>query len=334
MTNAHTRRRFCLAGAAALAGGLGALPMQAQASTDFPNKPIKLVVPFPPGGLTDALGRNLGASVSAQLGQPVIIDNRPGVGGTIGAELVAKSPPDGYTLLLTLTSLLPSASVLYTKLRFNPEKDLVCVSESAMIGGAFIVNASLPIHNIRELIEYSKANPDKATMASLGAGTPNHVTLTVLNKEYGAKLLHVPYKGEGPMMQDLLGGQVNMSVVSGIHVQNHKASGKIRCIGVSGSRRSPLVPEVPTLAEQGFKDEVWSREGPMAIFAPKGMDPAVLSRLGEAFKTAAATPKVVQFLKDGGMYPHGNLPAEAQANFERYFQVIKRSTAATGVVLD
>ncbi|WP_157667633.1 Bug family tripartite tricarboxylate transporter substrate binding protein [Comamonas serinivorans] len=326
-----TRRQFCQLGAL----GLAASCTPAWANTDaFPSKPIKLIVPFPPGGLTDALARNLGASVSTQLGQPVIVDNRPGVGGTIGAELVAKSPADGHTLLLTLSSLLPSASVLYTKLRFNPEKDLICVSESAMLGGAWVVNSSLPVNNVRELVEYSKANPDKVSMASLGAGTPNHVSLTLLNNEYGAKLLHVPYKGEGPMVQDLLGGQINASIVAGIHVQAHKASGKLRCIGVQGSRRSPMLPDVPLLSEQGFKQESWSREGPMAIFAPKGLPPAVLSRLGEAFKVAAATPKVVQYLQEGGIYPHGNLPAEAQANFERYYAIVKRSTAATGVVLD
>ena len=327
----RSRRRFCQTGALATLGAM--LPAVASASTEaFPNRPIRLVVPFPPGGLTDGLGRQLGTLVSEQLGQPVLIDNRPGVSGNIGAELVAKSPADGHALLFTLSSLLASSSVLYSKLRYDPRHDLVNVSEVALVYGVWVVNPALPVHNVRELVEYSKANPDKVSMASLGAGTPNHVSLTLLNKEYGAKLLHVPYKGEGPMMQDLLGGQVNASIVSSMHVRAH--GDKLRVIGVSASKRSPLVPNTPLLAEQGFANPMWMREGPMAIFAPRSIPPATLARLGEAFQTAARAPKVVRFLEDAGIYPYGNTPADAQANFERYFEVVRKGTAATGVVLD
>jgi tripartite-type tricarboxylate transporter receptor subunit TctC len=327
----RSRRRFCQAGALAALGGV--LPAMAQANVDdFPNKPLKIVVPFPPGGLTDALARQIGNIVSTDLGQPVIVDNRPGVSGNIGAELVAKSPADGYTMLLTLSSTLASSSVLYRKLRYDPRNDLVCMTEVAMIDGAWVVHPSLPVHNVRELIDYSKANPGKVTMGSLGAGTPAHVTQTVLNKEYGAQILHVPYKGEGPQVQDLLGGQINAAVVSAIQVKSH--GDKLRVIGIQGAKRSKQVPDVPTLAEQGFKQGIWMREGPMGVFVPRDMPPAILARLGKAVQNAAQSPKVVEFLTNAAIYPHGNTPAEAQANFERYFEVVRASTAATGVVLD
>jgi len=336
------RRQLIQWGATGLAG-LGsqlswANPASAADATacadGFPNKPVRLVVPFPAGGFVDALARHLGQSASAQLGQPVIVDNRPGVGGSLGAGLVAKSEADGYTLLVTLSSLLPSASVLYRKLKFSPQTDLLCVSEVAMMNAAWVVHSSLPVHNVRELIAHAKTQPDALSLGSQGPGTPAHVAQHILATQHGARLLHVPYQGEPPLMQDLLAGRIHAGIVSGVQVAQHRASGKLRCIGIGGKRRSNLVPEVPTLGEQGFREEAWLREGPMAVFAPRGITPALLARLGQVFKTAAQTPAVVSFLQTGGLYPHGNLPAQAQANFDSYYQVVRKTTAATGVVLD
>lgn len=329
---ANWRRRELL-GALVAGGGLAALPQAAQAQA-YPSKPIKMAVLSPPGANGDLLARLLGRHLESELGQPVIIENKPGVGGNIGAEQVAKASADGYTLLVTLTSFLPSSSVLYSKLRFDPENDFLNVSEVAMMNAAWVVNASLPIHNVKDLIEYSKANPEKATMGSLGPGTTGHIAQHILNSRYGAKLTQVPYKGEAPKVQDLLAGTIDSAIVAGVHVRNHAASGKLRCIGIGGSRRSTVAPEVLTLGEQGFKDSEWSYEGPYAVFAPKDIDPAILNKLGAVFKKAAQSEKTVQFLKEGGIYPHGNTPAEAQANFKKYYAMVKASVAATGARID
>ena len=330
------RRQWLQMNAGLLTGlaGLGAAPAWASVPAGFPSKPVRLVVPFPAGGFIDGLARHLAQSASSQLGQPVIVDNRPGVGGSLGAGLVAKAEPDGHSLLVTLSSLLPSASVLYSKLKFNPQSDLLCVSEVAMMNAAWVVNSSLPVNKVRELIAHAKARPDELSMGSQGPGTPAHVAQHILASSHGARLLHVPYQGEPPLMQDLLSGRIQAAVVSGVQVAQHRASGKLRCIGIGGKRRSTLAPDVPTLGEQGFREEAWLREGPTAVFAPKGTAPALMERLGQVFKTAAQTPQVVAFLQAGGLYAHGNLPAQAQANFDSYYQVVRRTTAATGVVLD
>ena len=332
------RRQMVRWGVAGLGASLSlptwANPQPTAAASAFPSKPIRLVVPFPAGGFIDALARHLGQSVSAQLGQPVIVDNRPGVGGSLGASLVAKAEPDGHTLLITLSSLLPAASVLYRKLKFNPQTDLVNVSEVAMMNAAWVVNSGVPVNSVRELIAHVKTRPDALGMGSQGPGTPAHVAQHILASSHGARLLHVPYQGEPPLMQDLLAGRVHVAIVSGVQVAQHKASGKLRCIGIGGRRRSTLVPDVPTLGEQGFREEAWLREGPTAVFAPRGTAPALMQRLGEAFKAAAQTPQVVSYLQAGGLFAHGNLPAQAQANFDSYYAVVRQSTAATGVVLD
>jgi len=329
------RRRFCLNALGAAAGAALAPRMAgAQAADPFPGKPIRVVVPFPAGGFGDALMRQVGSLAAERLGQPMLIDNRPGVSGSLGAEIVVNAPPDGYTLLATLTASLASSSVLYSKLRYDPAKDLVCVSELAMLYGAWVVSSSLPVHNVRELIDYSRANPDKVSLGSLGYGSSGHILQTLLNNKYGARVLHVPYKGEAPIVQDLLGGQINMAVLAGTHVQQHKPSGELRCIGIQGVRRCPVAPDVPTVAEQGFHEETWSRESPFAVFAPRGTSAAVLQRLSDAFKAAVGAPGVVKFLQDGGIFGNGNSPAQAQASFEQFYRVIRQSTAATGVVLD
>lgn len=333
------RRSLCQTGALGALGamtGAALIPSlaAAQAADRFPSKPIRVVVPFPAGGFGDALTRLVGTVASERLGQALLIDNRPGVSGSLGAEIVVRSPADGYTLLATLSSALGSSSVLYSKLRYNPGKDLVCFSELAMLAGAWVVSSALPVQNVRELIEYSKAHPDQLSIGSLGYGSAGHILQTMLSERYGAKILHVPYKGEAPIVQALLGGQINLAILAGTHVQQHKPSGKFRCIGIQGLRRSPMLPEVPTVAEQGYKEEAWSRESPFAMFAPRGTDPAILQRLSEAFKAAVGAPNVVKFLQDGGIFGHGNSPVQAQANFEQFYQVVRQSTAATGVVLD
>ena len=326
------RRLFCQTAAL---GALGSMAPGAFANTDkFPGKPIRIIVPYNAGGLVDTVARHAATAASPILGQPVLIDNRPGVGGNLGAELVAKSPADGYTLLCMLSGSLSTGAAVFTKLKYDPGKDLRCFSELIMTNAIWTVNSALPVKNVKELVAYSKANPGKVSIGSWGPGTTGNVAQVLLNKRYGADILHVPYKGEAQIMTDVIGGQVSMGLMSAMIVSAQMKSGKLRPIGVSGANRSSVFPDLPTLAEQGFKEEAWSMNGPVAMFSPQGMDPKVLATLGAAFAQSAKGPKMQAFAKEVGVEVAGNTPEQAQAHFERYFAVNKRVTQETGVVLD
>lgn len=326
------RRLFCQTAAL---GALGSAAPGAFANTDkFPSKPIRIIVPYNAGGLVDTVARHAATAASPILGQPVMIENRPGVGGNLGAELVAKSPADGYTLLCMLSGSLSTGAAVFTKLKYDPGKDLRCFSELIMTNAIWAVNSALPIKNVKELVAYSKANPGKLSVGSWGPGTTGNVAQVLLNKRYGADILHVPYKGEAQIMTDVIGGQVSMGLMSAMIVSAQMKTGKLRPIGVSGANRSSVFTDLPTVAEQGFKEEAWSMNGPIAMFSPQGLDPKVLATLGAAFAQSAKGPKMQAFAKEVGVEVAGNTPEQAQAHFERYFAVNKRVTQETGVVLD
>ena len=326
------RRLFCQTAAL---GVLGSATPGAYANAEkFPSKPIRIVVPYNAGGLVDTVARHAATGASPILGQSVIVENRPGVGGNLGAELVSKSPADGYTLLCMLSGSLAAGAAIYTKLKYNPEKDLRCITELTLSNAIWTVNSALPIKSVRELVEYSKANPGKVSIGSWGPGTAGHTAQVLLNKRYGADILHVPYKGESQIMTDVIGGQVSAGLMSAMIVNAQMKTGKLRPIGVSGGGRSAVFPDLPTLSEQGFKQDLWSLDGPTAVFGPQGMDPKILATLGAAFAQAAKGPKMLAFAKEIGVGIAGNTPEQAQAHFERYYPVVKRETMETGVVLD
>lgn len=326
------RRLFCQTAALGAAGGV--MPSAFAAEDKFPSKAIRIVVPYPAGGLTDTVARHVASGASPILKQPVLVENRPGVGGNLGAELVAKSPADGYTLALMLSGSLATGSALYTKLKYNPATDLACITELYLANAIVAVNSSLPVKNFKELIAYSKENPGKVSIGSWGQGSAGHIMQHLLTTRYGANILHVPYKGEAQIMTDLIGGQVSMGLLSAMIVNSQAKSGKLRPIGVMGGTRSQVFPDLPTLAEQGFKQEYWGMDGPTAIFAPQGMDPEITQTLSAAFAHAARMPKMQEFSKEVAIRLAGNTTAEAQANFKKYFATIKRTAQETGVVLD
>ena len=327
------RERRVLCQALALGAVGAALPAWAQADP-YPSKPIKVVVPYPAGGQTDTIARIACTSAAQTLGQPVLVDNRPGVGGQLGAELVAKSPPDGYTLFLGLSGTLPTGAALYRKLKYDPYKDLKCVTELVSSGAVWIVNAELPVKNLRELVEYSKANPEKVNIGSWGQGSFGHSSQHLLNTNYGAKALHVPYKGEAQLITDLIGGQIGLTMVSAMTVKAHLKSGKIRPIGFSGDGRSPVFPDLPSVAEQGFKEQAWMMSGPTALFAPREVPEPVVAQLNAAFVKATQDAKFQEFAREAGAVVVGNSTKDARANYERYYVAVKKMTEATGVVID
>ncbi|ARU06405.1 hypothetical protein CCO03_18630 [Comamonas serinivorans] len=326
------RRDFCrTAGLAALAT---TAPWAQAADEAFPSKPIKIIVPSPPGGQNDTLARNIGVAASKTLGQPIVVDYKPGVGGSLGSEFVARSPADGYTLLISLSATLAVSSAVYSKLKYDPRADLRCVTEVILSRGVLVVNSALPIHDIQGLIAYSKARPDQLAMANWGLGSAAHTTQDILNRQFGAKLLQVPYKGETQILTDLIGGQVGFAMLSAPTTQANLQGGKIRPIAIVGTQRLAILPGVKTMTEQGFFHESWDMDGPLGLFAPKDTPLPILRKLNAAFAPAATTPRMQAFAKEFGVTLLGNGLDDAQAHFLKYFDAIKKVTQATGVILD
>ena len=231
--------------------GLGLAAHAQPAATDWPNKPIRWVVPFPPGGAMDAIARTLGEKAGKTLGQPFVIENRPGAGGNIGADYVAKQPGDGYTMMITSIGMATNKP-LYTNLNYDPVKDFAPVSLLAVVPNVLVTNATQPdVKNIKDVIAAARKAPGKLTYASAGNGTSIHLAGEVFTSLAQVDMLHIPYKGSGPAVSDLLGGQVNYMFDSITSARPHIQSGKLRALGVTTAKRSSALPDVPTLAEAG-----------------------------------------------------------------------------------
>jgi tripartite-type tricarboxylate transporter receptor subunit TctC len=271
----------------ALALALAAIAFGTQAQ-NYPIKPIRLVCPFPPGGAVDIASRAVAHELQQVLGQPVTVDNRPGAGGNIGADAVAKSAPDGYTLLMTTSGIMAINPALYSRLPFDTVKDFAPVSVLVSLNNVLVVNPSVPAKSVKELIALAKAQPGKLTYASSGNGTSIHLSGELFKSMTGVDLLHIPYKGSSPAVTDLLGGQVNMMFDNIPSSLPHIRAGKLRALAVTGSKRSQLLPDVPTIAEAGvpgYDSYVW-----FGIVAPAGTPPEIIARLNAALVKIAATP--------------------------------------------
>jgi tripartite-type tricarboxylate transporter receptor subunit TctC len=298
--------RALFVGLAALAAA--PLPALAQA---WPAKSIRLVVPFPPGGGTDTFARPLAARLSAQLGQQVVIDNRGGAGGTIGADVVAKSAPDGYTLLMGAVHHTVAVSV-YKSLPYSLDKDLAPVTGVAYVPDVLVVNNKVPAKTLPEFIAYARANPGKLNYGSSGNGTTRHLAGEIFNKLAGTSIQHIPYKGSGPAMTGLLGGEIELIFEGLGSAAAHIRGEKIRALAVTSPSRSPAFPEIPTMAEAGlpgFESLSW-----YGLWAPAGTPPEILDRLQAEVKTALASPDLVRTWQQQGAEPGG----EPRAQFGAY----------------
>ena len=292
----------------ALAFALGATLSAVAGAQDFPTKPVTLVVPFPPGGTTDLVARALGEQLSKGLGQPVLIESKPGAGTTVGADYVAKSRNDGYTLLVGAVHHTIAPSV-YKKLPYDFQKDLTPITTVAMVPNVLAVNAaSVPAKTVAELVALAKASPGKLSYGSNGNGTAQHLIGTLFQMETGTTLLHVPYKGSAPLTTDLLAGQVTMSFDSIPPQIQHIRAGKLRALAVATPTRSSLLPDVPTLQEAGLKGfdiQTW-----YGILAPAGTPPAVVAKLNTEILKVIRSPEFIQRMKDAGCETLGSTPAE------------------------
>ena len=275
-------------------------------ASNWPSKPVKWVVPFPPGGAMDAIARTLGEVASRKLGQPFIVENKAGAGGNIGADYVAKQPADGYTLMITSIGMATNGA-LYNKLSYNPIKDFAPVSLLAVVPNVLVVSPhQKDIKSARDLVAKAQQNPDKLTYASAGNGTSIHLAGANFTALTGVKMLHIPYRGSGPAITDLLGGQVDVMFDSITSARPHIQAGKLKALGVTTKTRSTSLPDVPTLAEAGitgYEVSPW-----FAAFMPAGTPPAIVEKLGKTLNEAMTDPEVKKRLDFIGAEPIGSTP--------------------------
>ncbi|WP_418514831.1 tripartite tricarboxylate transporter substrate binding protein [Delftia sp. PS-11] len=320
------KRRFLTAAAAGLclSAVLPQAQAQAPAEASWPAKPIRWVVPFPPGGAMDAIARTLGEKAGRTLGQPFVIENRPGAGGNIGADFVAKQPGDGYTLMITSIGMATNKP-LYRKLSYDPIKDFTAVGVLAVVPNILVTNATQPnVRNVADVIANAKAAPGKLSYASAGNGTSIHLAGEVFNAIAGVDMQHIPYKGSGPAVADLLGGQVNYMFDSITSARPHIQSGKLRALAVTTAKRSSSMPDVPTMEEAGLKGYEVSPW--FAVFVPAGTPPAIVKKLNQVFVAEMKQPDVLDRFKAIGAEVVGSTPEEAarhlQAETVRWSKVI------------
>ena len=284
-------RRSLLLGAVTGSLLAGPLPAMAQTATEaWPNRPVRWVVPFPPGGAMDRIARILGETAGKNLNANFVIENKPGAGGNIGATEVAKAAPDGHTLLITSIGMVTNLP-LYGKLAYDPQKDFVPVSVLAVVPNVLVVNQTLPtVKSVADVIALAKQEPGKLTYASAGNGTSIHLAGEMFTSLTGVDMMHIPYKGSGPALTDLLGGQVNMMFDSITSAKPHLESGKLRALALTTARRSPALPDVPTMQETGvagYDVAPW-----FTLFVPAGTPPALVERIYEVMAAAMEQPEV------------------------------------------
>lgn len=314
-------RRLALAGALIFSATISA---QAQ---DYPTKPIRIVVPFAPGGAADRVARLLGEKLQARWGQVVTVENRAGAGGNIGAEMVFRAPPDGYTLLLTPAGVLVINKSLYGKLNFEPE---AFVPISAIVNSFTVlsVHPKVAANDMPELLRLARANPGKLNYATPGSGSTSHLGTELMKTLANVQIVHVPYKGNGPALNDLLGGQVDLMLVELSSALPHIKSGRLRALAIGGDKRSDLLPGVPALAESvpGF-----AMAGFSSLVAPPGTPPAIVASLVTAVREIVSQPDVIKRFNDMSLAPVGNTPAEMavlmKQETERWAKVIRDTGA-------
>src|SRR5215831_10114440 len=280
---------------AALAVSAAFHPAQAQ---DYPNRPITLIIPFAPGGSTSIVGRGLAEKMSELLGEKIVVDNRPGAGGTVGTKAVAKSDPDGYTLLLGYTGTLAIGPSLYKNVGYDPRKDFAPIGMIGNAPNSLVVNPSFAPKSVAELITYAKANPGTVNFGSAGAGTASHITGEYFARAAGITLVHIPYKGTGPALTDLLGGHIPMAFAPIPASHTNVTAGKLRALAVTSTTRSGLLPDVPTIAESGLPG--FDASLYYGLAAPAGTPRPIIDKLNKALRDALASDEVKRQLGNDG----------------------------------
>ncbi|HTP96505.1 MAG TPA: tripartite tricarboxylate transporter substrate binding protein [Burkholderiales bacterium] len=310
--------------AALLAFALLGSPQQAGAQ-QYPSKPIRIVCALAPGGGVDTTSRLIGQKLTDAWGQPVVVENRPGAGGTIAAEIVAHSAPDGYTLLMDSSGHAIAPSVY--KLSYDAIKSFAPISLEVYAPSVLVVHPSLPVHSVKELLAFARERPDQLLFSSAGNGSPQHLALELLKLMTGVKIVHVPYKGTAPSMTDLIGGRVSASAASTVSTMPHVRAGRLRALAVISGKRSLGVPELPTVAEAGvpgYAVDTW-----YGLFAPAGTPKEVVAQIYQESAKALALPEIKDKLLASGLEPVGSPPGEftpyVRAEVEKWGKVIRQA---------
>ncbi|RZT41444.1 Bug family tripartite tricarboxylate transporter substrate binding protein [Cupriavidus agavae] len=315
----HWLRLFGLGLATSLT--LAAAPASADS---YPSKPIRMIVPFPASGATDLLARAIAQKVGQNMGQQIVVDNRPGAGGAIGSDMAAKAAPDGYTIMIATTSTHSIGPFINTHLPYNTESDFTPIGQVATATNVLVVPNSLPVKNVKELIDYAKKHPGELNYASSGNGTVVHLTAEAFKAQSGVFITHIPYRGTALAVPDLISGKVQVlfdSIVSGMP---HVKDGKLKALAVTSMKRSPLAPELPTASESGlpgFESDTW-----FGIYGPKGLSPEIVARLNAEFNKAIQSQDVKDRLAKLGAEPVGGTPAQFAA-------MVKKDSARWGKLI-
>lgn len=291
----------------ALTLGTALLAAAAHAQTAWPTKQIRILVGYAAGGSTDVTARLVGQALSERLGQPVIIENRPGAGGNLAAEATAKADPDGYTLLMATSTTIATNPSLYKSLPFDVQTDFAPVTLTAFIPNLLVVNPSVPANNVPDFIAYLKANPGKLNFGSAGNGSSQHIAGELFDLLAGVRMIHVPYRGGAPAVNDLLGGQVQVVFAPLVEVLQQVRADKVKALGITTAKRSPLLPDVPPIAEtlQGYEVTLWN-----GLLAPAKTPPEIIDRINRAAIDALRSRELRAKLAEQGSEPVGNTPVE------------------------
>jgi tripartite-type tricarboxylate transporter receptor subunit TctC len=291
----------------------------------WPQRPVTFIVPFAPGGGTDITARVMAAALTQKWGQSVVVENRSGAGGIIGAELVAKAKPDGYTLLIANIGITSINPALYAKLPYNPDTAFAPISLICELPFVLMASPAFPPNSVKELVAYAKAKPGDVTFASSGAGGSPHLTAEIFQQATGTKMTHVPYKGGAPAMVDLMSGQVNILFVSVLEASGNIKAGKLKGLAITHAKRNPALPEVPTLAEAGVAN---AESGSwIALLAPAGTPAAIIGKVEADIRDTVALPEIRDKLVAQGAVPQSSTPREMQAlidaDLKRYGRIIR-----------
>jgi tripartite-type tricarboxylate transporter receptor subunit TctC len=323
------RRRLFLARASAASAAL-ALGPRAHAQANWPQAPIKVIIPFAAGGSTDMLTRMIGKIVGDRLGHPIVVDNRGGAGGIIGTNAIAKAQPDGYTFGMTTVSSVVSAPIINTKVPFDVDREIAFVSQIVTVPMILGVHPSIPVNTAPELMQYLRRNKGKLSYGSVAVGHYGHVAAAHIDETQDAGMAHVPYKGEAPMLQDLIAGQLQMTFLTIATTKAHSESGKVKVLAITGTQRHEAMPNIPTFAEQGLGDEVFKlNPGWIGMIAPAKTPPAIVQRMSAEVQAAVRQPELHERITALGMNLVGGTPeaflAAYKAEIPRWKDLLTRA---------
>ncbi|WP_413788757.1 Bug family tripartite tricarboxylate transporter substrate binding protein [Comamonas halotolerans] len=325
-------RRSVVMGTVAAGAGLWALP--SISAQDFPKRPIRFVVPFNAGGSTDVMARGLAEAMSKPLGQPIIVENRTGASGMLGTDAVAKSAPDGYTVAVSLSTSLLINQFLYSKMSYKPLEDLIMLSQLVKAGTTLVVHPSVPANTMKELLAWVKSQKGKVAYGSWGVGSYAHLAGAYMSITQNADMNHIAYKGEAPMLQELIGGQLQLCFAGAQGTKPFIDAGRLKAIGVTGRDRMEVLPNLPTIYEQGVTDDVYELTGWVGMAVPAKTPKPVVDKLYAALQVAANQPKVASMLKATGFLPHFSSPEDFAQSYAAEMPVWRRLVEVAGARVD